>query len=565
MTFVFRPRRHLLGLLGIATLACSESNSPPTLHTLNVTVPITAIEVGQPDTATVAGVDQHGAAIDAGAVTWSSSATNVATVSTAGVITALTAGTVTITATSGDKTGEQTITVAAPAGIKVNEVESSGGTPGDWAELYNPTSAAVDLSGWVVKDNDDTHIYTLPAGSTIAAGGYLMVEEADLGFGLGAPDAVRLYSKYGVIVDSYSWTAHAATTYGRCPDGTGAFTTTVASTKSAANSCPGSGPTAQVWPGPGTDVVTVDAMNAFTSNLSDLIYDPGATTAQDVLWGVRNGPGTIYRLVWNGTIWTEDATNGWDAGKALHYPDGTGDPDAEGIAFAATSPDGIYVSAERNNSNNGVSRNSILLFDPSQSGTTLTATHEWNLTSDLPVTGANLGAEAVTWIPDTYLVSKSFYDEKAGHAYVPTDYPNHGTGLFFVGLEANGMIYAYALNHSDNTFNRLATISTTETGIMAVRFDRDVGYLWATCDDGCGNQASILEINTTVGSSTFGRFQVTRVYSRPSSMPNINNEGFTMAPESECSGGFKSVFWSDDSDDDGHAIRRATIPCGAFH
>jgi hypothetical protein len=372
-------------------------------------------------------------------------------VSTTGVITALAAGTATITATAGDKTGQQTITVVAPAGIKVNEVESNGGTPGDWAELYNPTNAAVDLSGWVVKDNDDTHIYTLPAGTTIAAGGYLTVEEADLGFGLGAPDAVRLYSKYGVTVDSYSWTAHAATTYGRCPDGTGAFTTTVASTKGAANSCPGSGPTAMTWPGPGTDVVTVDAMNAFTSNLSDLIYDPGATTAQDVLWGVRNGPGTIYRLLWNGTIWTEDATNGWSAGKTLHYPDGTGDPDGEGIAFAAASADGIYVSAERNNSNSGVSRNSILLFDPSQSGTTLTATHEWDLTADLPVTGANLGAEAITWIPDTYLVSKSFYDEKAGHAYVPSDYPNHGTGLFFVGLEANGMIYAYALNHSDNT------------------------------------------------------------------------------------------------------------------
>ena len=41
---------------------------------------------------------------------------------------------------------------------------------------------------------------------------------------------------------SYTWTAHAATTYGRCPNGTGAFATTAASTKGAANDCAPLGP-----------------------------------------------------------------------------------------------------------------------------------------------------------------------------------------------------------------------------------------------------------------------------------------------------------------------------------
>jgi hypothetical protein len=57
------------------------------------------------------------------------------------------------------------------------------------------------------------------------------------GFGLGASDNVRLYNGT-TLVDSYMWGAHAGVTYGRCPNGTGAFVNTVASTKGAANSCP---------------------------------------------------------------------------------------------------------------------------------------------------------------------------------------------------------------------------------------------------------------------------------------------------------------------------------------
>ena len=52
-----------------------------------------------------------------------------------------------------------------PATIRINEVESSGGTPGDWVELYNPSSSAISLAGFGFKDNDDTHtLYTIPAG-----------------------------------------------------------------------------------------------------------------------------------------------------------------------------------------------------------------------------------------------------------------------------------------------------------------------------------------------------------------------------------------------------------------
>ncbi|WP_316308621.1 lamin tail domain-containing protein, partial [Clavibacter michiganensis] len=119
----------------------------------------------------------------------------------------------------------------------------------------NPTAAAVDLSGWIVKDSDDTHVAVLPAGSSVAAGGFFIVEEQALGYGLGSADAVRLFAPDGAtLVDQHSWTSHAPLTLGRCPDATGPFAETTSSTKGAANVCDGSGGNDG---GPGDDTVTL--------------------------------------------------------------------------------------------------------------------------------------------------------------------------------------------------------------------------------------------------------------------------------------------------------------------
>ncbi len=121
--------------------------------------------------------------------------------------------------------------------IRINEVESDGGTPGDWVELFNAGAAPVDISGFVFRDNDDTHGYTIPAGTVVAPGAYYVLEEAAIGFGLGGVDGARLFRTDGTVADSYYWTAHASTTYGRCPNGAGEITTTLGATKGAANNC----------------------------------------------------------------------------------------------------------------------------------------------------------------------------------------------------------------------------------------------------------------------------------------------------------------------------------------
>jgi hypothetical protein len=279
-----------------------------------------------------------------------------------------------------------------------------------------------------------------------------------------------------------------------------------------------------------------------------------------VLWAVRNGPGSLFQLVWDGTKWVPDAGNGWGAGKGLLYPDGAGEPDAEGVTFTGSgSAGGLFVSAERNNLANSVSRLSVLRYDPNGVGTSLTASMEWNLTSDLPSVGANLGLEAVTWVPDSYLEANSFYDEHTLHTYDPIDYPGHGNGLFFVGLEGTGGIYAYALDQVGGTFTRVATISSSFPGIMDLQFDRDLSELWAVCDNTCNGQHALLRINPHDG-----RFGVAFKFDRPTGMPNYNNEGFAIAPATECANGRKPVYWADDTEDLGVAIRSGNLPCTAL-
>lgn len=440
----------------------------------------------------------------------------------------------------------------ATSAVKINEVESNEGSPGDWVELFNPGTAAEVIGGFVFKDNNDSNSYTIPAGTTIPAGGYYVLEESLIGFGLGSADSARLFDAASALVDSYTWTEHASTTYGRCPNGEGEFTTTTAPTKGTANSCPAEF-TFLPWPG-GQTVQTVDTFNAFPSNLSSLTYE-GLSAAQGVLWAARNAPSALFRLIFDGTNWVPDTANDWGSGKQLRYPDGTGDPDAEGVTLVGTnSINGLYVATERNNNANAVSRNSILRFDIGASGATLTATNEWNLTADLPVTGPNLGLEAITWIPDSFLVLKGFIDESKNAPYNPADYPNHGDGVFFVALEANGIVYGYVLDQSGSGFTRIVTITTGFTGVMDLRWDRDLYELWAVCDDTCQGRSAVLRIQN-------GKFTVAFRFERPTGMPNINNEGFAIAPVAQCVNGLKPVFWSDDSNTDGHAIREGTLSC----
>jgi hypothetical protein len=475
---------------------------------------------------------------------------------------------VTLTATDGDcqESLDTTVTCtsadpAEKAELVINEVESNGGSPDDWVELTNLGTGSAELTGYTFRDNDDTHIYSVPSGTSLAPGAFLVLE--GFGFGLGSGDAARLFDAAGALVTSYTWTSHATSTYGRCPDGSGALVTTRASTKGTANSCPLDPNVLTPWPG-SNDVTAVDPTNTFPENLSGLHYEPsGPLNATPVLWAALNSPSKVYRLAWNGTEWAPEAGD-WAQGKGIVYPDGTGHPDTESITRAAWNEVGLYVSTERNNDANQVSRLSILRFDETASGSELVATHEWNLTAQLPAVGANLGLEAITWIPDSMLTGAGFFDSLKNKAYAPADYADHGTGLFVVGVEGTGMLHVVALNHALSTVDIVASMPSGQAAIMGLEWDRDTNALWAYCDNTCGNQATILAVDASSGSANLGRFVQKAKFAAPTGLPNSNNEGIALLPEASCEGGQKGVFWSDDSNASSHAVRLGEVSCGSL-
>jgi hypothetical protein len=247
--------------------------------------------------------------------------------------------------------------------------------------------------------------------------------------------------------------------------------------------------------------------------------------------------------------------------------------DAEGVALTdAGSAGGVFVSTERDNDVSGTSRPSVIRYDVSSTGTALSADREWNLAADLatdvPTIGANAGLEGITWIPDADLVASGFVDESTGALYDPADYPGHGGGLFFVGLEATGSLYAYALDQESTDLQRIATIATGFPSIMELEYDQTTDLLWAVCDDTCDGRSAILAVepaapvaDAPAAAAAPGAFGVLLVVERPAGMPNVNNEGFAIAPNDQCVDGEKPVVWSDDNGTDGFSLREGTIVC----
>jgi hypothetical protein len=136
---------------------------------------------------------------------------------------------------TGDAGGSRTVVI--------NEVFPSGPSAAmpDWVELKNLTGAAIDLGGYQMRDNLVADLVSLPAGTSIDAGGYLIVycdDQADGGVagGVHVPwklsakkgDEVHLLDPSGVELDStiFGVDVPSDKSWGRLPDGTGTFVRT---------------------------------------------------------------------------------------------------------------------------------------------------------------------------------------------------------------------------------------------------------------------------------------------------------------------------------------------------
>jgi len=121
--------------------------------------------------------------------------------------------------------------------VIINEVTSS---ETDFIELKNVSEADVDVSGWMLTDNNpeaEGHIHTLPAESLLEAGAFLLLEkEGGHALSLGNKDSVHLRDSSGFLMDTTTWSSgDAAISWCRTPDGAGPFGVCAEATPGASN------------------------------------------------------------------------------------------------------------------------------------------------------------------------------------------------------------------------------------------------------------------------------------------------------------------------------------------
>jgi len=109
-----------------------------------------------------------------------------------------------------------------PDTVVINEINyhsPDSFNPDDWVELYNPTENAVNIGNWMFKDEDDSHVFTIPQGTVLPADGYLVICTdtsafhssfpevpnfiGDMDFKLdNAGELIRLYDMTGLLIDT---------------------------------------------------------------------------------------------------------------------------------------------------------------------------------------------------------------------------------------------------------------------------------------------------------------------------------------------------------------------------
>jgi hypothetical protein len=105
---------------------------------------------------------------------------------------------------------------------EINYNSSDDYNSDDWVELINPGETEIDISDWILKDDDNSHGYTIPDETVIQPNNYLVLaKDMDLfsssypdinnvigpfDFSLsGGGDQVRIFDNAGVLIDSVKY------------------------------------------------------------------------------------------------------------------------------------------------------------------------------------------------------------------------------------------------------------------------------------------------------------------------------------------------------------------------
>lgn len=71
-----------------------------------------------------------------------------------------------------------TAAIAQLPDVIINEINFNSAPDADtedWLEIYNRTSSAIDISGWVLKDSNDDNEFIIPSNTILSADAYLVL------------------------------------------------------------------------------------------------------------------------------------------------------------------------------------------------------------------------------------------------------------------------------------------------------------------------------------------------------------------------------------------------------
>jgi uncharacterized protein YjdB len=164
------------GVSGQSTITVSNTAPPPPAAVATVTVSLgsSSLTAGQTTQATAVLKDANGNVLTGRTITWSSSSTAVATVAASGLVSAVSQGNATITATSETKSGGANLTVApssSPTKIDTIFAETfESGTLAVWDDGVDPTRHHVITNASLAHSGSRALEVDYPANDT---GGWL--------------------------------------------------------------------------------------------------------------------------------------------------------------------------------------------------------------------------------------------------------------------------------------------------------------------------------------------------------------------------------------------------------
>ncbi len=121
------------------------------------------------------------------------------------------------------------------AAIYINEVSPS--TDIEWIELYNDSNVEVDLSGFLLKDNNSSDTDDLSIAGIIPGNGFLIFEHSE-GWLNNGDDIIRLYNNAtpSAVIDEVSFeNIDSNKSYARIPNGVNNWDETINVTKGSSN------------------------------------------------------------------------------------------------------------------------------------------------------------------------------------------------------------------------------------------------------------------------------------------------------------------------------------------